>query len=162
MDELHRALRRAPGVAAFVAALALTWSLVGLTLGLRRRVAGLRSRRRLGRALGLERAACAVLAREGFRVVEAQVTRELLVEVDGALLPYVVKADYLVEDPQGDLFVAEVKTGPVATDPLHTATRRQLLEYQLGYAGARGVLLVDMERGAVLRVRFAPAASDTA
>jgi hypothetical protein len=162
VDELLRALRRAPGAAAFVAALLLTWSLVGLTLGVRRRVAGYRSRRRLDRALGLEQAACGVLAREGFRIVAAQVSRELLLDVDGALLPYVVKADYLVEDLQGDLFVAEVKTGPVATDPLHTATRRQLLEYQLGYADARGVLLVDMERGAVLRVRFAPPASDTA
>lgn len=162
MDELLRALRRAPGAAALVAALLLAWSLVGLTLGLRRRVAGYRSRRRLDRALGLERAAVTVLARDGYRVVAAQVSRELLVEVDGELLGYVVKADYLVEDPTGDLFVAEVKTGPVATDPLHVATRRQLLEYQLGYADARGVLLVDMDQGAVLRVRFAPPASDTA
>ena len=158
MDDLLRALRRAPGAAAFVAALLLTWSLVGITLGLRRRVAGLRSRKRLDRALDLERAAVAVLERDGYRVVDAQVSRELLVEVDGALLAYVVKADYLVEDASGERFVAEVKTGAVATDPLHVATRRQLLEYQLGYADARGVLLVDMERGAVLRVRFAPPA----
>lgn len=161
MDDLLRALRRAPGAVAFVAALLLTWSLVGITLSLRRRVAGRRSRRRLDRALDLERAACAVLEREGFRVVDAQVVRELLVDVDDALLPYVIKADYLVEDAAGDLFVAEVKTGAVATDPLHVATRRQLLEYQLGYADARGVLLVDMERGAVMRVRFHPP-SDTA
>lgn len=159
MDDLLRPLRRAlagaPGLWALAAALLLAWSLVGITLGLRRRAAAWRLRRRAGRARAGELEAAALLEADGYRVVEAQVTRTLVVEVDGAALSYGVKADYVVEDATGAWFVAEVKTGAVATDPLHAPTRRQLLEYQVGYREARGVLLVDMERGVVRRVRFA-------
>lgn len=158
MDDLLRPLRRAlaaaPGAATLLAALLLTWSLVGLSLELRRRAAAWRLRRRGGRARAGEREAVALLEAHGFRVVDAQVTRRLRVQVDEAWLGYDVKADYVVEDPDGEWFVAEVKTGAVATDPLHAPTRRQLLEYQVGYAEARGVLLVDMERALVRRVRF--------
>lgn len=158
MDDLLRPLRRAlaaaPGLAALTAALLLAWSLAGITLGLRRRVAAWRLRRRVGRARVGELEAATLLEAHGYRVVSAQVTRTLRVEVDGAAQAYVVKADYLVEGPGGAWFVAEVKTGELATDPLHAPTRRQLLEYQVGYADALGVLLVDMDRALVRRVRF--------
>lgn len=158
MDDLLRPLRRAlggaPGLAALVAAALLAWSLVGIALGLRRRALAWRLRRRVGRARAGEREAVALLEAHGFRIVEAQAARTLAVEVDGVRLGYEVKADYVVEDPGGARFVAEVKTGAVATDPLHPPTRRQLLEYQVGYGDAAGVLLVDMEVGLVRRVRF--------
>jgi hypothetical protein len=136
------------------AALVLAWSVAGLALGGRRRLAAGRLRRRVERALALEAAASVVLEGAGYRVVDAQVSRELVVQVDGEELGYEVRADYVVEDEEGARFVAEVKTGEVATDPLHVATRRQLLEYQVGYAEVEGVLLVDMERGRVRRVVF--------
>lgn len=158
MDDLLRSLRRAlaaaPGLAALVAAVLLAWSLAGITLALRRRAAAWRLRRRAGRARAGEVEAASLLEAHGFRVVGAQVARTLRVEVDGLPLTYVVKADYLVEDAAGAWFVAEVKTGDLATDPLHAPTRRQLLEYQVGYADALGLLLVDMDRALVRRVRF--------
>jgi hypothetical protein len=107
----------------------------------------------------LERRARRVLARRGYRVIAEQETRVLTLWVDGQARAYQVRADYLVRDRAGRLLVAEVKSGRLATDPLHTPTRRQLLEYQLGYQDAHGVLLVDMERGCVRRIRFPPPAA---
>lgn len=115
-------------------------------------------RRRLRRALWGEREAVAVLEDAGFSVDEAQVTRTLHMEVAGERLAYDVRVDYLARDRAGDLHVAEVKTGPRATDPLHPPTRRQLLEYEHGFPEAAGVLLVDMEQRDVLPVRFRRAA----
>jgi hypothetical protein len=131
-------------------ALLVAW----LALGLRRGWRALLLRLRVGRARRLEGRAARVLRRAGYRIVATQVTRELAVLVDDAPRTYVVRADALVEDRRGERFVVEVKSGARAPDPLHPPTRRQLLEYQLGYAGTAGVLLVDMERRRVIRVRF--------
>lgn len=158
MDDLLRPLRRllvaAPGLATLLAALLLAWSVSGITLELRRRLMAWRLRRRVDRARAGEGAAAGLLEAHGFVVLEAQVARALEVRVDDLDLTYLVRADYLVEDLAGARYVVEVKTGPVATDPLHAPTRRQLLEYQLGYTDALGVLLVDMDRALVRRVRF--------
>lgn len=123
----------------------------------------LRLRWRFWRARSLENKARALLQRRGYRVIDEQVSRRAAVEVDGAPRTYLVRADYLARGPAGELYVVEVKSGQTAPDPLGTATRRQLLEYQLVYAEARGVLLVDMARRALIPVRFAlpePLASD--
>jgi len=113
-----------------------------------------RRRRRQRRAQAGEREALRLLRAAGFEVVEAQVGRELTLEIDGAPAAYRVRVDFLVHDRGQRLFVAEVKTGALATQPLHRPTRRQLLEYQLGFPEASGVLLVDMELRLVRRVRF--------
>jgi hypothetical protein len=63
-----------------------------------------------------------------------------------------VRADLLVQR-DGALFVAEVKTGSRAPDPSFPATRRQLLEYLMVFE-PDGLLLVDMEREAVMEVEF--------
>lgn len=137
-------------IAALLLAALAGWA----ALALRRDLAALRLARRAARARAGERAAARLLRRLGYRVIAAQATRRLQLEVDGELQGYVVQADFLVEDPAGVRLVAEVKTGSRAPDPLHPPTRRQLLEYALGYAETRGVLLVDVERGRVRRVRF--------
>ena len=113
-----------------------------------------RRRRRQRRAQAGEREALRLLRAAGFELVDAQVGRELALEVDGAPAAYQVRVDFLVHDRRQRLFVAEVKTGPQATQPLYRPTRRQLLEYQLGFPEAAGVLLVDMELRLIRRVRF--------
>ena len=130
--------------------LAVVWAAWGLRVGWRR----WRLQRRFGRARRLERRARWLLARRGYRVQAGQVERELALWVDGEAHRYGVRADYLVVDRRGRPFVAEVKSGGLASDPLHTPTRRQLLEYQLAYHETEGVLLVDMERRRIRRVRF--------
>jgi hypothetical protein len=114
----------------------------------------LRRRRRLRRSARGEREAPQVLRQAGYRVVDAQVERALEVEIDGEACSYRVRVDYLVRDRWRRVFVAEVKTGAVASDPLHRPTRRQLLEYQVGFPETAGVLLVDMEARCVRRIRF--------
>lgn len=137
-----------------IAALLLVALAAWATLALRRALAARRLAQRAARARAGERAAARLLTRLGYRVITAQATRRLQLEVDGELQGYVVQADFVVEDPTGARLVAEVKTGSRAPDPLHPPTRRQLLEYALGYEDTRGVLLVDVERGRVRRVRF--------
>lgn len=103
-----------------------------------------------------ESAADHILARCGYTIVERQVTRRCAVRVDGIVHEAVVRADLLVQR-QGRTWVAEVKGGVVASNPMHLATRRQLLEYAFVF-GTRGVLLVDVPGNRVRTVEFnAPA-----
>jgi len=95
-----------------------------------------------------------LLVRCGYTLVAAQRGRQAWLEVDGRRLRYWVRPDFLVEDPAGRRFVVEVKTGARAPDPAHVPTRRQLLEYHVVFGDAAGVLLVDVEAGAVREVRF--------
>lgn len=157
MDPLSSALRPLRHWGPLVALLVLAWALAGFTQALRRHLARRALRRRMARARAGEVAAEALLAAHGYRVVARQVPRELVLVVDGLALPYQVRADLLVASAADERFVAEVKTGAQASDPLHVATRRQLLEYALAFPELRGVLLVDMERGRVRRVGFARA-----
>lgn len=99
-----------------------------------------------------ESAAERILARAGYDVVERQVTRKCAVRVDGTLHEALVRADLLVRR-QGTTWVAEVKGGVVASNPMHLATRRQLLEYAVVF-GTRGVLLVDVPGNRVRTVEF--------
>jgi len=115
------------------------------------RMARLRSLGRRGESVA-ER----ILAASGFTVVERQVARKVAVRVDGRLHEAVVRADLLVLR-QGVTWVAEVKGGVVASNPMHLATRRQLLEYTHVF-GTHGVLLVDVPGNRVRTVEFpAPA-----
>ena len=104
-----------------------------------------------------EAAAERLLARDGYRVVDRQVSRRWTLEVDGEDWEVLCRADLLVEDADGARYVAEVKTGQLAPEPTRPATRRQLLEYWLVFP-VDGVLLVDMAANRVRAVRFNPAA----
>ena len=103
--------------------------------------------RRVRRARRGELEAESLLAAEGFRIVDRQVRARVQYVVDGTAREAEVVADLLVER-RGRRFVAEVKTGERAPDPLARPTRRQLLEYAHAFDGA-GVLLVDAEAGVV-------------
>jgi hypothetical protein len=140
----------------FEAALVLlTLTAVGVaTLKIRRGFRRFWRERRFSRARRLETDAGPFLLSKGFEVTGRRVRRTVWVVIDGVEVRYDVEADYLVTDLAGLLYVAEVKTGSQAPNPAYTATRRQLLEYDLAFAEAQGLLLVDMEGPAIKEVRF--------
>jgi hypothetical protein len=121
-------------------------------LRLRRAYEKRKKRARARRALGAERRAVEVLTGAGYRWEGSQVRASLQVVEDGCPIAFDVIADHVVSR-WGRRWVAEVKTGERALDLRHAPTRRQLLEYRLGFDVA-GVLLVDAERGRVRRVEM--------
>jgi hypothetical protein len=112
----------------------------------------LRARRRAARAGAGEDRAGSLLVAAGFRIVARQARVEWVPLVDGEPFATELRADYLVE-ADGELFVAEVKTGDEAPSLATAATRRQLLEYSIAFA-VDGVLLVCPERDEIKRVEF--------
>lgn len=119
-----------------------------------------RAKRRAGRALAGEDEAAALLRSAGYTIVGRQVRTWWSPLVDGVPCEMEVRADYLVER-DGEVLVAEVKTGEVAPRLETAATRRQLLEYHVAFE-ADGVLLVCPERGVIQRVDFGLIRSRTA
>lgn len=140
---------------AMLAVVALGGALLALMLAraLRGWRGSWRARRRARRAGDGETDAAVMLRRAGYRVVAAQARTVWTLHVDGEPHDSELRADYLVED-DGELLVAEVKTGDEAPRLTTAATRRQLLEYQLAFA-ADGVLLVCPELGVIQRIEFA-------
>jgi hypothetical protein len=110
------------------------------------------ARRRVDRAARGEAEALALCEREGYRVLAVQPEYAWGVEVDGEARQVRLRPDLLVERG-GRRFVADVKTGGQAPDPLYPATRRQLLEYLLA-CGVDGVLVVDMEARQIRSLGF--------
>lgn len=135
-------------IVAIVAAVVALW----LAGKLRRWRGSMRARARAARAGAGEDAAALLLADAGFTIVERQARVLWAPLVDGEPLLMELRADYLVE-ADGQLLVAEVKTGEEAPSLETAATRRQLLEYHVAFA-ADGVLLVCPERGTIQRVVF--------
>jgi hypothetical protein len=111
-----------------------------------------RAKRRAARAGAGEDHAIDLLEDAGFIVLERQARVDWAPLVDGAPQHCELRADYLVER-DGELLVAEVKTGEAAPSVETAATRRQLLEYHVAF-GVDGVLLVCPERGSIQRVVF--------
>lgn len=115
-----------------------------------------RAKVRAARAGAGEDGAAVLLRAAGFTIVARQVRTWWTPLVDGEPHEIELRADYLVE-AEGELLVAEVKTGDEAPRFSTAATRRQLLEYQCAFAvayEADGVLLVCPERGTIHRVEF--------
>lgn len=111
-----------------------------------------RARRRAERAGAGEDLAADMLEDAGYRVVERQARVLWGPLLDGEPQLMELRADYLVEG-NGQLLVAEVKTGELAPSLETAATRRQLLEYHVAFA-VDGVLLVSPEQGSIQRVMF--------
>jgi hypothetical protein len=109
-------------------------------------------RQRMARARQAERDAPRWLAKHGYAVLDAQLTSEYEVSLDGEPIRISVRADYIVER-EGLRYVAEVKSGAAAPRIETQATRRQLLEYRFAFE-VDGVLLVDAETERVHIVRF--------
>ena len=132
--------------------------LVSALLGLlcdrwwRRTRASRRARRRGRRAVAGEQQAEPLLRAHGFEILDRQVQASYQIDCDGEPLEVDLRADLLVER-DGRQLIAEVKTGEVAPDLGHAATRRQLLEYRVAYP-VDGIVLVDVEAGALHQVDF--------
>ena len=108
-------------------------------------------RRQARRARRAEHRAEQLLAAEGYRVIDTQVRAPITWSLGPEVHEGFVQADLLVARGRRR-YVAEVKTGRTGRES-DAETRRQLLEYYLAFP-VHGVLLVDMERKAVLPVRF--------
>jgi hypothetical protein len=93
-----------------------------------------------------------LLERLGYAIEGRQAVQRWSLLVDGESVPVTVRADYVVLRG-GRRFVAEVKTGSVATAAHHVATRRQLLEYRHAF-DVDGILLVDPEESRVSEISF--------
>jgi hypothetical protein len=137
--------------------LLLLSSLLALALGmwLARKLDRLRARR-VGRAHNLrgrrgELLAEKLLEQRGYRLVSRQLRGSYRAQLGEELVEVSLQADFLVER-DGRQFVVEVKTGRNAPRFEHPETRRQLLEYQLGFG--LGVLLVDVENQELREVSF--------
>ena len=129
-------------------ALLVLFAFMGWRLGRPKRNAA--RARRLG-ARG-ERRAQALLEAAGFRIIDTQVVRAFDFEVDGKRERTHLRADFLVTRG-GHCYVADAKAGAVAPSAKKAATRRQMLEYAIGY-DAHAVLLVDTEHGRIHELRF--------
>src|SRR5262245_41204359 len=115
---------RTHGIALVIVVLISLFAGVWLSRALRRRAS--RSRNRV--ALRGEAEAEYILEDLGYRIIERQARANFYIRVDGRNVEVEVRADLLVEK-RGRRFVAEVKTGAVAPNPVFPSTRRQLLEY---------------------------------
>ena len=111
-----------------------------------------RQRDRMRRAQAGEEAAEILLEELGYTIVSRQESRSWPIVVDGEQFDAKVRAD-LVVTRDDETWIAEVKTGDTAPNPLHPATRRQLLEYLFVF-DPDGILLVDVEMGDVMEVAF--------
>jgi Holliday junction resolvase-like predicted endonuclease len=107
---------------------------------------------RAERASMAERRAEALLERRGYRVVDRQARTRFPYCVDGERDHVDLRADLIVQRRRRR-FVAEVKSGRMAPQPRHGATRRQLLEYRLAF-DVDGILLVEPEHALIREVRF--------
>jgi hypothetical protein len=107
---------------------------------------------RFARARHGESRARTLLEAHGYAVLATQLTRSYALSIDGEEIVVPLRADYVVER-HGLRFVAEAKTGALATQIQTPATRRQLLEYRVAY-DVDGVLLIDADKQRVHEVRF--------
>jgi Holliday junction resolvase-like predicted endonuclease len=125
--------------------------LFGAIVALKNKV-GRSSKRRNRRAHDGETAAIKLLNSNGYKIEGKHVRRKSGMYVDGEWLEIEVRADFIATKKRKK-FVVEVKTGTMAPNPTHAATRRQLLEYSLIFEGHE-MLLVDMEEKLIKKISF--------
>jgi hypothetical protein len=135
-------------LACVLGALIGAWLAVALRQASQRRI----GRRHNTRGKQGEAAAEALLRAHGCEILERQQRISYRIAVDRSERDVQLAVDFVVLH-QGERVVAEVKTGPSATQLSHPDTRRQLLEYQLA-TGAPRVLLVDPERQRITEIAF--------
>ncbi len=99
-----------------------------------------------------ERDAEQLLRANGYAIRARNAQHAYEIELDGQAERVNLALDFWVER-NGEVLVAEVKTGLTGTRAQRAETRRQLLEYQLA-TGARCVLLVDPDQGRITEVAF--------
>jgi Holliday junction resolvase-like predicted endonuclease len=99
-----------------------------------------------------EKDAEAALKAMGYKILEEQARREVLMEVNGEKIPFLLIGDLMVEK-DGETSIVEVKTGAKAPNPVMSATRRQLLEYAVSFP-VDSIKIYNAERGELSDIRF--------
>ncbi|MAU92677.1 MAG: hypothetical protein CMJ93_00485 [Planctomycetes bacterium] len=110
----------------------------------------LKRRREIGAQAEID--AIALIERNGYKIIEEQSTTHCSFLVNGEETNYTVRADYIAEKNE-KRYVIEVKSGDVAPNPNHSATRRQLLEYAHIHR-PDGLLLADMTAITLSTIEF--------
>ncbi len=128
-------------------------SLLGLVLWFQQWWRNALHHRRGKRGRRGERKAATILKCAGYTILEEQVHRRWHFCVNGQAVDASCRADFLVSRGP-DRYVAEVKTGKMATNPVFPGTRRQLLEYAHVYQDVTGLLLVDVDKRRVIEIAF--------
>jgi len=121
-------------------------------LRVRKWIADFKMKRRFSIGAQAEKSAVALLERHGYSVLKGQASGKNVFWVDGEETSSAVRADYIAEKG-GQRFVVEVKSGESAPSPTHSATRRQLLEYEHVFR-PDGLILADMAAGVLKQVEF--------
>jgi membrane protein implicated in regulation of membrane protease activity len=140
--------------APWIASLVLLVLLAGLLLHLWWKKARRRWKihQRIRHAQAGEQQAEQLLIEHGYDIEAVQPRTQYLLECDGERFDVELRADMLV-NRGGERFVVDVKTGEQAPRITTAATRRQLLEYGVAYR-VDGILLVDIDRERIQRIRF--------
>ncbi len=98
-----------------------------------------------------EKIAAGLLLKNGYRILDTQVSLKGSILVDEKPINFSTRVDYLVEK-DGQEYLVEVKTGASAS-PSNIPTRRQLLEYtHLNHSNK--ILLIDASRKTIIRIDF--------
>ncbi len=139
--------------AGFAALLLVTLLAQWLRVHRDHRLASRVAKARATRAIAGEHEAAALLLTAGYKILGRQVPLSWEVGVGDQACIIEIRADLLVEDVDGRVLVAEVKTGEFAPSIYNSATRRQLLEYVIAYEAA-GALLIDMEHSTIDEIDF--------
>lgn len=92
------------------------------------------------------------LKRNGFRIIDKQQSRPLIIKSGKTKHRYLIRTDFLVKKG-GHKYVVEVKSGHKNSKITNRETRRQLLEYFLAYQ-AYGIILFNMDNNSFSEVKF--------
>tara|TARA_B100000780_G_scaffold183151_1_gene128543 strand:- start:65 stop:436 length:372 start_codon:yes stop_codon:yes gene_type:complete len=98
-----------------------------------------------------EKIAAGLLSKNGYRILDTQISLKGSILVDEKPINFTTRVDYLVEK-DGQEYLVEVKTGASAS-PSNIPTRRQLLEYTRLYHSDK-ILLIDASRKTIVRIDF--------
>ena len=98
-----------------------------------------------------EKKARMLLKKNGYEIVEEQVTLKGKFLENKKMKSFFIKPDFLVKK-KNEIFIAEAKTGKSASTQ-NRHTRRQLLEYASNYRSKK-VLLIDVDKNSIKEVEF--------
>jgi hypothetical protein len=107
--------------------------------------------KRLKRGKYAEHGAKRLLEKSGYSIHDYQPSLSYQFKVENKNLQVNISPDFLVKK-NGKKYIVEVKTGDTAANPNYSATRRQMLEYNL--ASELPLLFVNMDELTVEEVRF--------
>lgn len=108
--------------------------------------------RRCRHGLKAEKKAGSILKAHGYELIQAQQDVKATIEIGGRKHKYTIRPDGIARRGH-KVYAVEVKTGSIATNPLSSNTRRQILEYYY-YCHVDAVLFVDADSWSVQEIAF--------